>query len=62
VVAETEKNACISILFLIYVAMFALIKLIPRIYAQLLEAEVEGKSNHKLQAYIYIREGFMVKF
>ena len=35
-VVETERNACISILFLIYAAVFALCLLIPHAIAQII--------------------------
>jgi len=42
VVAEIERYACVSILFLIYAAVFALCQLMPCAIAQLLLSQVEG--------------------
>jgi len=45
VVAETERNACVSILFLINAAMFALCQLIPHAIAQLIDSRPYSPSS-----------------
>ena len=42
VVAEIERYACVSILFLIYAAVFALCQLVPHASAQLVLLEDAG--------------------